>query len=84
VIMHGPMYIKKNTVFLIVYSCLSNLCTDVINIEYISDKRDVLLSNQITCLLIINRSEMAHPQKDDHANVPFQDPGRLFGSVLRE
>ena len=27
---------------------------------------------------------MAHPQKDDHANIPFQDPGRLCGSVLRE
>ena len=60
------------------------MCTDVINIEHIPGKRDTLFSNQITCLLIINRSEMAHPQKDDHANVPFQDPGRLCGSVLRE
>ena len=27
---------------------------------------------------------MAHPQKDDNANFPLQDPRELLGSVLRE
>ena len=27
---------------------------------------------------------MAHPQEDDHTDIPFQDPGQLRGSVLGE
>jgi len=27
---------------------------------------------------------MAHPQEDDHTDLPLQDPGRLRGSVLGE
>ena len=27
---------------------------------------------------------MAHPQEDDHTDLPLQDPGRLRGSFLGE
>ena len=27
---------------------------------------------------------MAHPQEDDHTNLPLQDPGQLRGSFLGE
>ena len=27
---------------------------------------------------------MAHPQEDDHTDLPLQDPGRLRGSVFGE
>jgi len=31
-----------------------------------------------------HRPEMAHPQEDDHTNLPLQYPAELCGSVLRE
>jgi len=32
----------------------------------------------------IHRREMAHPQEDDHTDLPLQDPRELRGSVRGE
>jgi len=42
----------------------------------------ILISLNI--LSAFTRTEMAHPQEDDHTNLPLQDPGRFRGSVLGE
>ena len=34
--------------------------------------------------MAFTRRQVAHPQEDDHTDIPLQDPEQLRGSVLRK